>query len=392
MARSQRKKPPVRLRRTSVAWRFEWTEELVALLGVLPDTAVAAQAGLDRQAVAAERRRRGIPPARPRRSATAWTEEMLALLGTDSDAAVARKFGIRPGSVTYKRHQLGIPPFNPPPHDQYRRFAWQPEYLAMLGKVSDRELAKALGLARASVTRKRQRLGIPPFQPALRPIEWTLEMIGRLGRASDAKVAQELGISPTTVKQKRRALGIPATRETLPVERSAEVAALLHLSNTEVRKRTDLNWATIQRLRAELGIEEPSLPTPKASSIPARDGDGSTVGSRAADPEGPAPPAGAWRSSYRWRPEEIELLGTAPDSELAARLGRSAHAVKMKRRELAIPAFPGTARQRWTVAEDALVGTASDAEVARRIGRSVDAVARRRRRVLHRKSDGRRRR
>ena len=62
---------------------------------------------------------------------------MLALLGTDSDAAVARALGIHPGSVAGKRYRLGIPPFNPPPHDQYRRFPWQPEELALLGKVSD---------------------------------------------------------------------------------------------------------------------------------------------------------------------------------------------------------------------------------------------------------------
>jgi hypothetical protein len=75
MARPKHKAPPVRLRRGENAMRFRWTKELLALLGVLPDSAVAAKAGLTGQSVAAERRRRGIAPAQPRRAPIEWTQD-----------------------------------------------------------------------------------------------------------------------------------------------------------------------------------------------------------------------------------------------------------------------------------------------------------------------------
>jgi len=41
----------------------------------------------------------------------------------------------------------------------------------------------------------------------------------------------------------------------------------------------------------------------------------------------------------RWRPEDIALLGTLPDRELARRLGRPLQSVTQKRCKLGIPRF-----------------------------------------------------
>jgi hypothetical protein len=250
-------------------------------------------------------------------------------------------------------------------------------------------------------------------------------MIERLGRASDSRVAKELWISVDSVKGKRQALGIPATLENLPIERSDEVAALLRLPDTEVEHRTGLDRSTIQRLRGELGVEENLLSRPEASPVPSLGPDGSTARAWTPSAKGPAPSAAAWRAQYRWRPEEIallgsapdkviaarlgrtvkavrtrrqmvgilrrpyrawqpheiELLGTAPDVEIAARLDRSEWSVNTQRRKLGIPRFPGVDPRHWTAVQKALLGTAPDAEIARRIGRSVKAVAKRHRRV-----------
>jgi hypothetical protein len=40
-----------------------------------------------------------------------------------------------------------------------------------------------------------------------------------------------------------------------------------------------------------------------------------------------------------WSKEQIVLLGTAPDEEIAARLGKSVEAVRVKRTRLEIPTF-----------------------------------------------------
>lgn len=60
MPDSRRKAPPLCLRRTAGSRWFEWGEDLLELLAARPDAVVAARLGLKRQAVAAERRRRGI--------------------------------------------------------------------------------------------------------------------------------------------------------------------------------------------------------------------------------------------------------------------------------------------------------------------------------------------
>jgi hypothetical protein len=48
------------------------------------------------------------------------------------------------------------------------------------------------------------------------------------------------------------------------------------------------------------------------------------------------PPPNRW-AEEGWKPEEVALLGTMPDEELARRLGRSLNYVSLKRRRLKIP-------------------------------------------------------
>ena len=375
MVGSKNKSGSARLSRTAGYRRFRWTEKLAALLGVLPDAAVAAKAGMDRQTVAAERRRRGIEPARPRRPRVEWTDEMIACLGTDSDAAVAGHLGIHPASVTYKRLRLGIPPANPPWHEKAPGYPWQPEELALLGKLSDGELARTLGLATGTVTRKRQRLGIAPFQPPPPPIEWTPAMIERLGQAPDARVAGELGISPRSVRDKRQSLGIPATLDNRPVERNEEVVELLSLPNTEVVHRTGINWRTVQRLRDDLGIQEPEAPSPER--LPETAIGGGDAGGAAGEREIAASPQ-EWRAKYRWRPGELALLGSCSATEVALLLGRTVGAVRARRQALDIL---NRRVRSWLPLEIEQLGTAPDSEIAERLGRSAQAVGHRRRRL-----------
>jgi hypothetical protein len=76
-----------------------------------------------------------------------------------------------------------------------------------------------------------------------------------------------------------------------------------------------------------------------------------------------------------WTPEDVALLGTLPDAEVATRTGRTPSAVRQKREERSIP---NPDDNRWTAEAVALLGTMPDAEVARRLGRSVSAVVQKR--------------
>jgi hypothetical protein len=63
----------------------------------------------------------------------------------------------------------------------------------------------------------------------------------------------------------------------------------------------------------------------------------------------------------RRTPQEVALLGTLPDEEVAARTGKTPGAVRQKREELGIP---NPAANRWTAEDIALRGTLPDEAVA----------------------------
>lgn len=71
------------------------------------------------------------------------------------------------------------------------------------------------------------------------------------------------------------------------------------------------------------------------------------------------------------------MLGTRPDGEVAALIGRTFGTVWQKRQALGVPQ-PELKCRPWSVAEDRLVGTASDAEVGAKVGRTAGAVKSRR--------------
>lgn len=84
-----------------------------------------------------------------------------------------------------------------------------------------------------------------------------------------------------------------------------------------------------------------------------------------------------------WAACEINLLGTAIDRVIAARIGRTQGAVRGKRNELGVLPFERSHRHRksWTKRQLALLGRHSDAEVARRVGCSRRNVGNQRARL-----------
>ncbi|CAM2185927.1 conserved hypothetical protein [Paraburkholderia sacchari] len=85
-----------------------------------------------------------------------WTAQEIALLGTLSDAQVAERIGgISFSTVQKKRQELGIPPAAP------AHLPWSPEHLALLGILDDAELARLTGRSTRAVNQKRNKLGIP---------------------------------------------------------------------------------------------------------------------------------------------------------------------------------------------------------------------------------------
>ncbi len=238
-----------------------WTRERIGLLGTDSDAAVARELGLHCASVKYKRQLLRIPPCHPKRRPSTvgylWTPEEVALLGTMPDAALARALGITKGMVTWKRMTTGIPAFR----TKRRTYPWTEELIALLGRMPDREVARISGFSVSAVQRKRAALGIAAegkfgvvvptpdlvellhqksvevrLQTGLSPTtirvlrqklgiqrfrRWTPELIARLGHEPDSRIARELGISATSVHKKRWRHGIPpfqARRQWRPEE------------------------------------------------------------------------------------------------------------------------------------------------------------------------------
>jgi hypothetical protein len=286
-------------RRAGPQPRFVWRPALLALLGKMPDGKLARKAGVTRETVFMERRRRGIA-AFQAHVRHLWTAESIALLGTASDGDVAAALGVSPGAIFYQRQRLGIPPFVPPPYHRRPHFRWQARHLALLGTMSDQRLAARLHVSDSTVRRQRQRRGIPAFRRRSSDVAWTAEMLELLGRVPDPEVARRHGIPLKAVKTKRRQLGLRQPVGWGALLDTPKLRQILSRPSSEVRRRTGIGWHTICQLRRRLGIEARPL-------------------------------------LRRWQPAELAMLGTAPDHQLAERLQRSVTAVRRRRRALHLP-------------------------------------------------------
>ncbi len=258
------------LERTPARPRLVWPKKLVALLGQIPDQELARRAGVGVDTVATERQRRGIEACYAKRDPIRWTPEMIERLGTASDREVAEELRIPRSCVRRKRTLLGIPPFFPTQaHVRPRTAKWTRKNLALLGKVTDKELARRMKVSYTTVNGKRRQLGIPPYRPPARRIEWTEEMLALLGKVCDSTVAKRYGISSFSVFRKRRELGIPPCLNNYSVVPTPELMALLRLPlpSLELEHRTGLHRSTIRSLRTKMGITVgSSAPKPRRRS------------------------------------------------------------------------------------------------------------------------------
>lgn len=81
-----------------------------------------------------------------------WLKKEIELLGKVSDEFVGAKLGISSSAVRKKRIALAIPAF--------RDIEWNPDHDALLGTDFDIIIAKRVGVSRAEIWRRRNKLGV----------------------------------------------------------------------------------------------------------------------------------------------------------------------------------------------------------------------------------------
>jgi hypothetical protein len=162
----------------------------------------------------------------------------------------------------------------------------------------------------------------------------------------DKKLSEIIGCSEDTVINRRRKLKMPAYTNNF-IDWTAWDEKLGKETDQSLARKMDRAVTTVQKRRRELGI-------------------------------------GAFRESgHRGKPRKIEweawdkLLGTAPDWEVAKKIGCSIRPVEKRRAKLHVPAFNRHARIDWAKWDKEL-GKARDRETAKLIGCSLVAVEQRR--------------
>jgi hypothetical protein len=127
-----------------------------------------------------------------------WTQEILDLLGKVPDGEISQKYGIAVSTLNKKRRRSGIPSYKRP----IRRTA---KVVRILG-FPTREAARLLDLSLNQVQALRKKWGLPP--PSRTEWLWDRKTLARLGREPDTWIAWDTGMGFKTVRAKREALGI----------------------------------------------------------------------------------------------------------------------------------------------------------------------------------------
>lgn len=310
-----------------------------------------------------------------------WPARFARLLGKVSDRALARRSGYSLPAISAERHRRGIPPFHP-----RRTIQWTEDMIALLGQATDRAVAAELGLERHHVYSKRVSLGIVSFEPprgrTRRDSFWTKKRIAMLGTDSDPNIARRLGIPKGRViyqRQRRRIPSFtPAVRfawtdemvRKLGAETDARVAASFGTSVAAVRHQ---RWK--RRIAAR---REPTLVVVRKRELrrllrlPMKEVIRLTgLNQKTVLKLRKEMGVKNPGRGHRWTPAALKALGRVADDVLASRLGLSVSTVQAKRQKLGIRFM---VKRPWTPEEIEVLLQFSNAEVARQTGRTAVAV------------------
>lgn len=304
-------------------------------------------------------------------------------LGKATDIEVARQLGVAIGVVWRERQKRGIAATN--------KVAWES---IPLGLEPDEAIARALGLAVVTVANQRQRRGIPSFR-ANPKIDWDAQS---LGKVPDVEIARLLGVSSKAVRRARLQRGVakpPRNRE-----RSRrfdwDAQPLGKETDALVARALGVSKYVVMRERHRRGIAAP----PKVKDARRRVWDSALLGCEADcviaqrlnvsretvanERRRRGIPAFRPSSQIDW---DAQPLGTMPDTSLANQLGVSVFVVLRARQKRGIAAPPKTnrslaarhqARRRdW---DNAPLGCEEDASIAQRMKVAAVTVARQRQR------------
>jgi hypothetical protein len=191
--------------------RAVWSKEELALLGVVSDPEVSKRTGRSLAAVHVRRRNLGLPavgegPKGPRR--LDWTAAEDRVVRTRTVAEAVQRLNRSRGAIHKRREALGVA--------EKREDPWSAKELALLGVVTDAEVARRTGRTLAAVKKKRgTELGLPAVvegPKGLRQLDWTAEEDQVVRTRTVAEAARRLNRSRDAIYLRRSRLGVTKSR------------------------------------------------------------------------------------------------------------------------------------------------------------------------------------
>lgn len=371
----------------------------LCLLSCAPDALVSERLSISLSAVKALRSEFGMTELKVTKP---LPPEFFSSLGTQPDLPIAEKYSLSVSTIRRIRSNLGIGKF------LKLESKLTDDIVALLGKVSDNDLAKTSGLARTSIRKARVSRNIPAFT-GLHPIEighdtpkacsntpipttkldevtmrlmawcsdiqlashlgiskWQAKEIRHqhgmiklclrktppptlfqdLGKKPDTTLAASHGLSIISIRSIRENLGIASYKKTNALLNENVITRLGSLPDNELAQQTGLTDKIIRTERVKRGIPPYSKYT---ESLPA-----------------------LISELPMSKKKLIELLQWAGDTFAAEKLGISAFKLKQVRAHLEIKSL--NLKTKPTKSLLAMIGKQPDADVARRFKRSVHYV------------------
>lgn len=183
-----------------------------------------------------------------------------ARLGLVSDRDLAREVGVSPNTIRRYRDRKGISPFCVGANTLPSCFT------QLLGVVADQKIADMSGIPVKRVSELRRENGIAvayssrhdsvhSTPPKGGSFKWTKESRSLLGKYSDHAIGKLLGLSKTPVKQERERLGVKPFRQGVQVRWTKQRIALLGaISDSEIARKLEIPVNQVRNKRNSLGI------------------------------------------------------------------------------------------------------------------------------------------
>lgn len=320
-------------------------DRILSQLGNMPDAVLARTTGRSESTIRSARVRRGISrysqaEAGAQKNLGKLPNEWLWLISCAPDALVAERLCISLSAVKTLRSELGMTELKVTQ-------TLPPAFFISLGAQPDLPIAEKYSLSVSTIRRIRANLGIPNFCKLDSML--TDDVISLLGKVSDNELAKTSGLSRTSIRKARNSRNIPAfTGEDLNQTYLDSPKSCLNDNKLlpaldEVTMRL-MAWCSDKHLADHLSID-------KSHAIELRKQHGMV------------------KLCMRKSPplELFEDLGKKPDHTLAAQHGLGIGSIRTIRRNLGITAF----RKSNPLLDDAVIerlGTMFDNELAQLTG------------------------